>query len=248
LTVIGLPLRPFTGASFPPKVALNRTYFDALESAGATPLPIPVVHDADRIRFYYELLDGLLLPGGADVEPSRYGAVARKDCKLTVMPELDEVELTLARWAIRDGLPVLAICRGIQVLNVACGGTLWQDIQVEGATHVSHYQEPRDALVHDLDIEADTLLARTLGHTHIRVNSLHHQAIRDLGDSLRAVAFSPDGLIEGVELASHEFVLGIQCHPEELSKKEPWAHRLFEGLVASANERGGAHHRVVGQR
>ena len=112
MPVIGVPLRPFTSTTFPPKLALNRTYFDALESAGATPLPIPVVHDENRLRVYFELLDGLLLPGGADVEPRRYGAVAREDCHLTVMPELDEVELTLANWALADGLPVLAICFG----------------------------------------------------------------------------------------------------------------------------------------
>lgn len=247
MSVIGVTLRPFVGADLPPKLALNRAYFESLDSAGGTPLPIPVVHDVDRLRFYYELLDGLLLPGGADVEPRRYGAVARGDCKLTLMPELDEVELTLARWAIADGLPMLGICRGIQVLNVACGGTLWQDLHVDGATTESHDGEERDALVHALDVEPGSLLARTIGRTQVRVNSLHHQAIRELGGELRAVATSADGLVEGVELPTRDFVLGIQCHPEELSKKEPWAQALFNGLVAAANERRGAHDRAVGQ-
>jgi putative glutamine amidotransferase len=247
MSVIGVTLRPFAGADLPPKLALNRAYFESLESAGGTPLPIPVVHDPDRLRFYYELLDGLLLPGGADVEPRRYGAAAREDCKLTLMPELDEVELTLARWAIADGLPMLGICRGIQVLNVACGGTLWQDLRVEGATSESHDGEERDGLVHALEVRPDSLLARTLGRTRLRVNSLHHQAIRDLGRELRAVATSADGLVEGVELPTRDFVIGIQCHPEELSKKEPWARALFKGLVAAANERRGAHDRAVGQ-
>src|SRR6202521_1201230 len=186
--VIGVPLRPLTSGQPAPKLALNRAYFDALETAGAIALPIPITHDADRLRFYYELLDGLLLPGGADVEPRRYGAVARDDCNLTVRPDLDEAELRLARWAIADGLPVLGICRGIQVLNVACEGTLWQDVNVEGATHEDHDREPRDLLVHGLDVEPGTLLARTLGETHLRVNSLHHQAIRDLGPPLQAGA------------------------------------------------------------
>jgi putative glutamine amidotransferase len=247
MSVIGVTLRPFVGADLPPKLALNRAYFESLDSAGGTPLPIPVVHDVDRLRFYYKLLDGLLLPGGADVEPRRYGAVARDDCKLTLMPELDEVELTLARWALADGLPVLGICRGIQVLNVACGGTLWQDLQVEGATTESHDGKERDALVHALDVEPGSILGRTLGRTQVLVNSLHHQAIRELGGELRAVATSADGLVEGVELPTRDFVLGIQCHPEELSKKEPWAQALFNGLVAAANERRGAHDRAVGQ-
>lgn len=236
MPVIGIPLRTYTADDVPPKLALNRAYFDALERAGATVVPIPVVRDVERIRFHYELLEGLVLPGGADVEPLRYGAVARADCNLTLMPELDEVELRLVQWALADGIPVLAICRGIQVLNVACGGTLWQDVNVEGATRELHDREPRDLLVHRLDIQPGSLLARTLGMTEVQVNSLHHQAIRDLGSPLRAVARSSDGLIEGVELSGRRFVLGIQCHPEELVGKQAWAARLFAGLVEAANQ------------
>lgn len=248
MSVVGVPLRPLTVANVPPKLALNRTYFNALEGAGGTALPIPIVRDMDRLRFYFELLDALLLPGGADIEPRRYGEVARLDCNLNVMPELDEVELALARWAIEDGLPVLAICRGIQVFNVACGGTLWQDLQVQGATREAHDKEPRDALIHDLEVAPDSLLARTLGRTRLRVNSLHHQAIRNLGAPLRAVAFSGDGLVEGVELPTQDFALGIQCHPEELINEEEWAVRPFQRLVAAANERREAHHRVETRR
>jgi putative glutamine amidotransferase len=233
MTVVGVPLRPFASSEAPLKLALNRAYFDALEQAGATALPIPVVHDLSRIRFHYELLDALLLPGGVDVEPRRYGAVARDDCHLTLIPELDEVELTLTKWALADGLPVLAICRGIQVLNVACGGTLWQDLQVERVVRESHDCEPRDFLAHGLDIEPDSLLARIVGRTHVEVNSMHHQAIRELGRSLRAVACSTDGLVEGVELPGRPFVAGVQCHPEELVGKEPWAINLFTGLVGA---------------
>ena len=236
MTVVGIPLRPFSTGEIPPKLALNRAYFDALEGAGADIVPIPILRDVARLRFQYELLDALVLPGGADVEPRRYGAVARADSGLYVMPELDEAELTLLRWAIADGMPVLAICRGIQVLNVACGGTLWQDLQVEGATRIAHDREPRDALVHGLQIEPASLLARALGATHVEVNSLHHQAIRDLGAGLRAVATSDDGLIEGVELSDRPFVVGIQCHPEELAPHHEWARRLFKALVAAGAE------------
>lgn len=237
MTVVGITLRELTGPDFPPKLALNRAYFEALERAGAVVLPIPIVHDVERLRFHYENLDALLLPGGADVEPRRYGAVAREDCNLTVMPELDEVELTLAGWALRDDLPVLAICRGIQLLNVACGGTLWQDVNVEGATSQHHDQHlPRDVTVHDLDIEPGSLLARATGRTSVKVNTLHHQAIRDVGASLKSIGRSPDGLVEAVEAPGHRFVLGVQCHPEELQKKEEWAAALFDALVAAGNE------------
>jgi putative glutamine amidotransferase len=238
---VGVTLRPLTGSDFPPKLALNRRYFDSLEDAGAVAMPIPIVSDPERLRYLYERIDALLLPGGADVEPRRYGADPCSDCGLGVDPELDEVELRLAAWALADGLPVLGICRGIQVLNVACGGTLWQDVQVEGAVSESHNQEPkpRDALFHDVDLESNSFLARTLGASHLRVNSLHHQAVRDVGTDLRAVAWSSDGLIEGLEMPSAKFVVGIQCHPEELSRTEPWAARLFAAFVEAAKARHG---------
>lgn len=238
---VGVTLRPLTDRDASPKLALNRRYFDSLEDAGAVAMPIPIVSDPERLRYLYERIDALLLPGGADVDPRRYGAEPRDDCNLGVVPELDEVELRLAEWALADGLPILGICRGIQVLNVACGGTLWQDVQVEGVVKESHNQEPkpRDALVHDVELESDSLLVRTLGASHLRVNSLHHQAVREVGASLRAVAWSSDGLIEGLEMPSAKFVVGIQCHPEELSRNEAWAARLFTAFVEAANARHG---------
>jgi putative glutamine amidotransferase len=157
----------------------------------------------------------------------------RSDAGVHINRLLDELEFALLDRALADGMPVLTICRGIQVLNVACGGTLWQDIHVEGATTKPHDVPPRDAMVHGLDVEPDSLLGRTMGATHVEVNSLHHQAIRDLGRGLRAVGCSDDGLIEGVEMLDRPFVVGIQCHPEELAGKERWAARLFEGLVAA---------------
>lgn len=235
MTAVGIPLRPFSVAGVPPKFALNRAYFDALERAGADVIPIPILRDTGRLRFHHDLIDALVLPGGADVEPRRYGAAVCEDCNLTVVPELDEAELTLVRWAIGEGMPVLGICRGIQVLNVACGGTLWQDLQVEGASTRLHDREPRDACVHELEIEPDSVLARTLGATRISVNSLHHQAIRDVAPALRAVARSDDGLVEGVEMPGRRFVIGIQCHPEELALQHAWARRLFDALVAAGS-------------
>ena len=232
--VVGVALRPFGGTEFPEKLALNRTYFDALETAGATVLPVPVTHDAERLRQHYELIDALLLPGGSDVEPRRYGSEPRSDCGLHVMPEVDEVELALAGWALADGKPVLGICRGIQLLNVACGGTLWQDVNVEGATFESHDREPRDRLVHRVEVEPSSTMAGVLGTRAVEVNSLHHQAVREVGAQLRAVAWSPDGLVEGVEATDGRFVIGIQCHPEELARTQPWARSLFQAFVRAA--------------
>jgi len=235
MTVVGVTLRLQPGGDSLPKLALNKTYFDALRAAGADVLPIPAL-DGVPVERYYGMLDGLLIPGGPDVEPRRYGMATRSDAGVHVDRLLDELEFGLLDLALANGMPVLTICRGIQVLNVACGGTLWQDIHVEGATTKPHDVPPRDAMVHGLDVEPDSLLARTMGATHVKVNSLHHQAIRDLGRGLRPVACSDDGLIEGVEMPDRRFVVGIQCHPEELARRERWAARLFEGLVAAASQ------------
>jgi putative glutamine amidotransferase len=232
VTVIGVTLRVQPGMDSLPKLALNKTYFDALRAAGADVLPIPAL-DGVPVERYYRMLDGLLIPGGPDVEPRRYGMATRSDAGVHVDRMLDELEVALLDLALADGMPVLTICRGIQVLNVACGGTLWQDIHVEGATTKPHDVQPRDAMVHGLDIEPDSLLAVTMGATHVEVNSLHHQAIRGLGRGLRAVACSDDGLIEGIEMSDRAFVVGIQCHPEEVAFQERWAARLFEGLVTA---------------
>jgi len=230
MTVIGVTLRVQPGKDSLPKLALNKTYFDALQSAGAEVLPIPAMSGVVTDR-YYEMIDGLLIPGGPDVEPRRYGATTRSDAGVHVNEDLDELEFALLDRALKDRMPVLAICRGIQVLNVACGGTLWQDLNVEGATIRSHDREPRDLLVHGLDIEPSSHLGRAIGAAHVDVNSLHHHAIRDVAPSLRAVAWSDDGLIEGVEMPDREFVVGIQAHPEELAPRHAWATRLFESFV-----------------
>jgi putative glutamine amidotransferase len=232
MSVIGVTLRVQKGGDDLPKLALNKTYFDALANAGAQVLPIPALSGV-RADGYFGLLDGLLIPGGPDVDPKRYGATVRADANVHTNPELDELEFALLERAIPEDLPVLAICRGIQVLNVALGGTLWQDIHVEGATSHDHDCPPRDSIVHGLEIEPGSMLARSIGADRVQVNSLHHQAIRDVAPSLRAVGTTEDGLIEGVEMPDHRFVVGIQAHPEELAPRHEWARRLFEAFVAS---------------
>jgi putative glutamine amidotransferase len=233
VTVIGLTLRVQPGRDSLPKLALNKTYFDALKNAGADVLPIPAFGGV-AVEAYYRMLDGLLIPGGPDVDPRRYGAATRPDANVHVNHELNELEFALLDRALRDGMPVLAICRGIQVLNVVCGGTLWQDLNVEGATTRAHDQEPRDLLAHGLDVEPSSRLARSIGAEHVEVNSLHHQAIRDVAPTLRAVAWSDDRIVEGVEMPGAEFVVGVQAHPEELAPRQAWARRLFEAFVAAA--------------
>jgi putative glutamine amidotransferase len=187
------------------------------------------------LRQLYDLLDGLLLPGGEDVDPALYGEARHEKCGPS-SPELDEVELTLARWAVDDGKPVLAICRGIQVLNVALGGTLYQDIAAQipgGAEHVKHRRGPRDFLAHTATITHGSRLALILGATSLPVNSLHHQAVKDVAPGLAVVAQTPDGIIEAMEVPEHPFAIGVQWHPEELVDVDARSQKLFDALVVA---------------
>jgi putative glutamine amidotransferase len=217
----------------PSRLGQNQTYIRGLVRAGAAPLMIPQLADASLVRALYEQLDGLLLPGGEDIDPASYGEARHERCG-RVSPERDDMELALARWAVEDGMPLLAICRGIQILNVALGGSLYQDIaaQVPGAERHDWYPGyPRDRLSHQVAITPQTRLATILGARSPRVNSLHHQALKEVPPALTVVARAPDGVIEAVEMTDHPFALGVQWHPEELADGDARAQRLFDALV-----------------
>lgn len=237
--VVGITLRPQVADGTPPRYVQNRRYVDGLIAAGAVPLGIAPVADERTLRALYDRCDALLLPGGPDVEPRRYGEEPRADCHLSTAPELDAAELPLLRWALDEGRPLLAICRGLQVLNVALGGTLWQDIAVQQGGGAGHDGNDRAQPVHDVAVTPGTLLHRVVGVDTVRWNSVHHQAVRELGRGLVANAQAPDGVVEGAELPDRP-VLGVQCHPEELAASAPWARSLFGWLVDAAREAAAA--------
>ena len=212
----------------------NRAYLDAIEAAGAIPMPLPLLRDPEKLRVLYERCDAVCLPGGPDVEPQRYGEDPRGDADISSEADLDETEMLLTRWLVAEDRPTLAICRGIQVLNVALGGTLWQDIATQRAGAETHHQKERDLLAHTVRIESGTRLHSILGRTELEVNSLHHQAIRRVGEGLTVSARSEDGLVEAVEMPDRRFLLGVQWHPEELVNSDDSARRLFTALVAAA--------------
>jgi putative glutamine amidotransferase len=215
------------------RLAVNRQYVDALQGAGADvvllpPGPLPPLLDR---------LDGVMIPGGVDVAPRHYGEEPRPGLG-AVDEDLDAIELPLVRAAAERGLPVFGICRGQQVVNVALGGTLYQDIVSDGASSTAHdepLEKGRDFLAHTIDVEPDSRLCRLLGATHLSVNSFHHQVVRRVAPGLRVTATSEDGLVEGLESADGR-VLTIQCHPEELTALA-WARSLFGGFVAIAEGR-----------
>jgi putative glutamine amidotransferase len=216
-----------------PRYGQNQTYVQAVLRAGAAPLLLPQLTDKALLRAMYERLDGLLLPGGKDIDPARYGEARHERCG-PITPGHDEMELTLARWALDDAKPLLAVCRGIQVLNVALGGSLYQDIeaQVPGAIKHRWYPDhPRDRLSHTVEVTPQTKLAHIVGTSSLPVNSLHHQAIREMAPQLTVVARAPDEIVEAVEVQDHPFALGVQWHPEELAPNDAQAQGLFDALV-----------------
>lgn len=217
--------------------AISEAYSQAVAQAGGIPVMIPLVLAGDQIQALIPSLDGILLSGGGDVEPHQYGSASTAKVKY-IDPDRDRVELTLVQNAIANRIPFLGICRGIQVLNVALGGTLITDIAdlLPNALKHDYFPDwPRDHLAHEVQIQPDTLLERILAADTIQVNSLHHQGIDQLAPDLEAIARAPDGLIEAVVLLDHPFGLAVQWHPENLTAHAPF-RALFRAFVAAAGD------------
>ena len=199
---------------------MSRRYFTALARAGIVPVMVPLLDDDEAtLRALYDRVDGVFLAGGVDVEPARYGEAAHPLCGRTD-PARDTVELLLTRWALAEGKPLLGVCRGIQLLNVATGGALWQDCSLRPGS-IKHDCFPtegfaRDFLAHDVTLAPGSRLRRAFQADTVPVNSMHHQGIRTLGRGLSATAAAPDGLVEAVETEGDAFVVAVQWHPEAL--------------------------------
>ena len=206
------------------RVTLTTAYVRALEIAGLVPLAVPTMVAADRAAAALAAVRGLVLTGGEDVAPDRYGATPHPRLG-DVDPVRDAAELALIAAARSRRLPILAICRGIQILNVALGGTLYQDLDSERPSLVPHSDETTQ---HAVRVAAGSLLERTLGMRSATVNSRHHQAIRDLAPCLKAVAWADDGVIEAAEPADANaaWMVAVQWHPEDLTERA-----LFDGFA-----------------
>jgi len=215
------------------EMALGMPYVRALARAGAIPIVLPPLR-VDDVPALLSCLHGVCLSGGPDLDPAKYGAAPSPDLGPTE-PALDEFELAVARFADRAGLPILGICRGAQALNVARGGTLHQHLPAITDNSVTHRQsDPGWVETHPVRVADDSRLAGVLGLDEVWVNSFHHQAVEQLGTSLRAVAWATDGTVEGIEDPGQRFVLGVQWHAETLDRG-PVHPRLFEALVAAAS-------------
>lgn len=242
--LIGVPtqtLQAIDGVpeDLPHSWVMNHRYLTALASTGAAPVMVPLlVDDADALRGIYDVLDGLFIAGGVDVDPSSYDHVRSPSCGRTDM-DRDAVEIRLARWARADGKPLLGVCRGLQIMNVAAGGSLYQDCAEDLPGSIKHDYFPnaghaRDYLAHTVQVGPGTRLHDIFGADEIRVNSMHHQGLARIADDLTVSATAPDGLIEALEVSDHPFALGVQWHPEMLVDSDPGTRRLFEAFVAAA--------------
>jgi putative glutamine amidotransferase len=204
-----------------PEMALGMSYMRTLDAAGATPVVLPPV-GLPHIDSLVERFDGIVLSGGPDLDPAAYGAPTRHPELGPTEPSLDAFELALAGAALERGVPLLAICRGAQALNVACGGTLYQHVPGHRQTQVA--SEPS----HSVEISSRSRIAAILKSRSVEVNSFHHQAVERIGAGLRVVARAEDGTVEAIEGAG--FVIGVQWHAETIAAHLP----LFEALVAAA--------------
>jgi putative glutamine amidotransferase len=249
--IIGVPtqnLQSIGGVApdIPPSWVMSHRYVRALTttSSGATPWLIPALDDdVTTLRAIYEELDGVFLPGGADVEPSSYGEERHPSCDRSD-PARDRVELELVRWAMRDCKPVLGVCRGLQIINLAAGGTLVQDISAQRPNAIKHDYFPfrdgyrREHLAHTVRVTPGTRLDELMGTSsrEFLVNSMHHQAIDRLGSGLVVSAVAPDGVIEGIETRENFFLVGVQWHPEVLVEGDSNTRRLFEEFISAAGD------------
>ena len=208
-------------------------YMEGVADAGGLPMMLPLTENGGDLDRLCALCDGLLLTGGQDVSPALYGQTPLPECGETC-PRRDAMETGLLRRAMALDMPVLGICRGIQFVNAALGGTLWQDLPSQRPSAVCHRQKPPyDAPAHTVAVLPDTPLYRLLKTDTLAVNSYHHQAIRDLAAPLEAMALSPDGLIEAVRHPGQRFLWAVQWHPEFAYRSDPAARAVFRAFVSA---------------
>jgi putative glutamine amidotransferase len=209
-----------------------------VHDAGGAAILLPLVGDRFSLLEVLARLDGLLLAGGGDIRPHHFGQTAQVKLR-SVDPPRDEAELFLVRQALDGDLPILAICRGMQLLNVALGGTLCQDIgeqMPEAMKHDFYAEYPRWKHAHAVSVYPGSRLAGIVDAPRLLVNSFHHQCVKDIARGLLVTAAAPDGVVEAVELPERDFVIGVQWHPEELIDRDPRMKRLMEAFVAAARD------------
>ena len=232
--LIGITTRDARDSDGHPTVSIQHSYVGAILGAGGIPVPIPSILPADDLRQIYSRIDGILFSGGGDISLNYFHGSDH--------PRIDGIddardfsELALMRSAVDEGKPVLGICRGAQVMNVALGGTLYTHIpdQLKGALDHDYPGNLRKTIVHPVNVDESSRAAEIFGETLLQVNSLHHQGLREIAPGLHAAGRAPDGLVEIVELADHPYAVAVQWHPEWLTD-QPAMQRLFKSFIDAA--------------
>jgi putative glutamine amidotransferase len=231
---------PLVGiTTYPPNATdryeLPREYVAAVRRAGA--IPVLLAPGEPRIDDLLDRLDGVVLAGGGDIDPARWGGEAHPTVEF-VDPARDDLELALAERVLDEGIPTLAICRGLQVVNTALGGSLHVHLPDAVDSEVPHRQEPKWSHTHVIEAEPGSLVADTMGVEVVEPACWHHQAIDRPGIGLAITAWSPDGVIEAVELAGHPWMVAVQWHPEMTAADDHTQQRLFDGLVEAIDGLG----------
>ena len=233
------PLIAITGGFMPPsKTTYNfEVYYnfkansDAIQAAGGIPVLLPYYYDEAMVRELLTRVDGLFISGGEDIDPARYGE-ERKDYTEPSTPARDDMDLLLIKIALEMDKPMLNICRGSQALNVALGGTLYQDIKIEKGTNHAIFDTLGATTAHDVSLDKDSRMYKLIGKDKLAINSLHHQGIKDLAPGLKAVGVADDGMVEITEVVGKRYVTGIQGHPEfDLANPEYLA--IYKNFVDS---------------
>jgi putative glutamine amidotransferase len=226
-----------SGAGSPDENArqyLNTTYVKAILNAGGVPMIIPNVVDKELVESYLGTIDGLMLSGGVDVDPQYFGEDHHADLG-TVDAARDSTELALLERALEQDMPIFGICRGIQSLNVALGGTLYQHLPDQAPSSIHHQQSdikiPRSEFSHSIRIEGGSRLRSIVGKDEMQTNSFHHQAIKSVGAGLIVTARAADGIIETVEAPDHRYLVAVQFHPEETAPHDEYSRGLFEAFI-----------------
>jgi putative glutamine amidotransferase len=218
-------------------VRTDLEYVKSVSEAGGVPVILPPSLSLRAAEILLDGLDGLLLSGGPDLDPGYYGEEPMPELGTTI-PEWDALEMALLRPALKRQMPIFGICRGMQILNVALGGTLYQDVPSQfGANVINHWQTmPKCRFTHDVEVQDDSYLAEITDRQTVEVNSYHHQGIKDLADILTVTARSADGVIEAIESrdVSDHWLVGVQWHPEGMCDSGTGHRNLFEAHVCAA--------------
>jgi putative glutamine amidotransferase len=232
--IIGIPAGRLEGKTGSATYQSRQVDVKAVLAAGGVPVLLPAGIPISEVPMLVAKFDGFYFTGGGDLDPALYGA-ENHDRVYGVNPERDLFELALIREIVKQDKPLLAVCRGMQTLNVACGGTLYVDIASQLPRAAKHDWWPtyrRNKLVHNVSVSRASYLGRILGELELRTNSLHHQSVNEVADELRIVAYASDGVVEAIEHLDKRFVIGVQWHPEWLQDQEPMRN-LYEAFVAA---------------